>query len=188
MKNIFYILSAALLLASCSSLKISSDHDSSVDFTQYKTYSFYGWVDDSDQDISVFDKKRIEKAFKDEFDSRHLTYKAEGGDIIVALYIVANTKTKTSATTVSVGVGYGGYYGYGPGWGWGNGYSSTAINDYNYTEGTLICDVYDKAKEELIWEGVATRSMERPIQDKDKMVNYVVKQLMSRYPIPPAKK
>jgi len=190
MKNIIPILLIALIVSSCSSIKVTSDYDSTVDFTQYKTFSFYGWVNDSDQDISVFDRKRIEKAFMDEFSARHLKFVKEDGDIVVALYIVAETKKKTSATTVHVGsgYGYGGYYGYGPGWGWGGGYTSTTLNDYNYVEGTLVCDVYDHKAEQLIWEGIATKSMDRPTQDKDRMVKYAVQQVMSRYPIPAAKK
>lgn len=194
MKNILFLFVAALTFSGCSSLKITSDYDSTVDFTQYKTYSFYGWVNDTDKDISVFDRKRIEKAFKDEFDARHLTFTPEGGDLVIALYIVANEKTKRSNVTVGVGYGgygyggYGGYYGYGPGWGWGGGYTSTTVNDYNYTEGTLVCDVYDNKAEQLIWEGIATRAMDREVQDKDRMVQYAVGQIMSRYPIPAEKK
>lgn len=194
MKKLFSLLLPSILLMGCSGLKITSDYDSTVDFTQYKTYSFYGWVNDTDKDISVFDRKRIEKAFKDEFDSRHLTLVQEGGDIIVALYIVSNQKTKTSNVTVGVGYGgygyggYGGYHGYGPGWGWGGGYTSTSVNNYNYTEGTLVCDVYDAKAEQLIWEGVAVKDLDREVQDKNKMVQYAVSQMMQRYPIPAAKK
>lgn len=192
MKKIIPFLLLALIVSSCSSIKVTSDYDSTVDFTQFKTFSFYGWVDGSDQLISVFDKKRIEKAFKDEFSKRHLKFVEKDGDLLIALFVVTENKTKRSSTSVHVGTGYGygygGYYGYGPGWGWGGGYTSTSINDYNYVEGTLVCDVYDRQAEQLIWEGIATKAMDRPTQDKDRLVQYAVQQVMARYPIPAAKK
>ena len=95
-----------LLVSGCSSIKVISDKDSTVDFSQFKTFEYFGWADESDKILNRFDKERIEKAFGIEFGKRGLTYVDSGGDVIVTLFIVAEQKTKTTATTT----GRGGMY------------------------------------------------------------------------------
>jgi len=141
MKNLLFIFLAGILLASCSSLKVTSDYDKTVNFSDYKTLEYWGWAEDSDQILNRFDKERIESAFGAEFKKRGIDVVKKGqGDMIVTLFIVTEEKTQKSATTTSMGGmygGYGRYYGYGPGYGWGGGYSTTQIHEYDYTVGTL---------------------------------------------------
>jgi len=189
MKKIILIFSmAALFLAGCSTIQVTSDYDRSVDFTQYKTYSYYGWAHNSDKLLNQLDKERFERAFADEFKKRGLTYVEEGGDLVVALYIVTEDKQETTATTTSFGGGpyYGGYYyGYGPGWGWGGGMSSTSINTYDYTVGTLICDVFDAKAKKLIWEGVGQKTVDENPGNREESIPKAVAAIMAQYPVPP---
>ncbi len=178
-----------MILASCSSITVTSDYDKSVDFTKFRTYSYYGWADNSDKLLNDFDKERIEKAFGAELGKRNLTYQREGGDITVALFIVTEQKQQTTATTTGMGgrYGYGGYYGYGPGWGWGTGMSTTTYNTYDYTVGTLVCDIFDTNGEQLIWEGVAQGTINENPQKREASIPKVVAQIMARYPVPAEK-
>ncbi len=197
MKNYLLILLAGVLfLGGCSSITVVSDYDKSVDFTKFKTFEYYGWADNSDKILTPFDKERIEKAFGDEFRKRDLTYVKEGGDLIVALYIVTEKKTETTANTSSMGYGgyggYGGYYGYGPGWGWGGGYggmgmgnSTTTYSTYDYVVGTLVVDVFDKAGEKLIWDSVGTGTVDDDPQTRDDSTPKTVAKIMAQYPVEP---
>ena len=92
---------------------------------------------------------RIEDAFAKEFADRGLSLVNENGDLIVTLFVVVQQKTQQTANTTTMGGYYGGYYGYGPGWGWGPGHTTTTISEYNYKEGTLVCDVFDKQLKNL---------------------------------------
>ena len=182
----------AFLFASCSSLKVTADYDKTVDFTKYKTFEYYGWQKDSDKMINELDKKRIEDAFANEFYKRGMTYVKEGGDLVVTLFIVLQQKTEQQATTTGMAGGpyggyYGGYYGYGPGWGWGGGYSTTTVREYNYVVGTLVCDVFDKAEERLIWEGIASKTVDEDPSTRDRNIPKAVEYLMRKYPVPPVK-
>lgn len=185
--NIFLIVLAALVLASCSGIKVTADYDKTVDFTKYKTFAYYGWIEESDKDLSPFDKKRIEEAFAQEFKSRGLELVKENADLVVALFIVEQQKTQTTATTTGTGgmYGYGGYYGYGPGWGWGGGHSTTTYSDYDYTVGTLVCDVFDASKKQLVWEGVGTKTISENPQKREKSIPVAVKAIMAKYPVQP---
>ena len=198
MKNyLFIFLAAFLFLGGCSSITVVSDYDKTIDFTQFKTFEYYGWADNSDRILTPFDKERIEKAFGDEFRKRGLTYVKEGGDLVVALYIVTEKKTETTANTSSMGYGgygggYGGYYGYGPGWGWGGGYggmgmgnSTTTYSTYDYVVGTLVVDVFDKAGEKLIWESVGTGTVDDDPQTRDDSTPKTVAKIMAPYPVAP---
>lgn len=189
-KNLIKLLGIAVVvfsLTSCSSLKLSSDYDKTVDFTKYKTFEYYGWAKESGKLINDLDKKRIESAFSDEFYKRGLMYVASGGDLIVTLFIVVEDKTNTTAHTSSMGGGYyGGYYGYGPGYGWGPTYSSTTVSTYDYQVGTLVCDVFDKSTESLIWEGIVTKTVDDNPATRDKAIPKAIELLMTRYPVQPS--
>jgi hypothetical protein len=185
-KKVLGIVMIALLFASCSTVKVHTDLDSSVDFSKYKNFEYYGWADGSDKILNDLDKRRIEKAFADELYKRGMGYVAKDGDMVVALYIVTETKTQTTATTTSMGGGYGGYggyYGYGPGYGWGAGHSTTQVSSYDYQVGTLVISMYDTAKEQLIWESSASGELNDP-DKREKSIPYVVSRIMKDYPVP----
>jgi hypothetical protein len=187
-KNVLVILMAALVLSGCSSIKVVSDVDPSVDFTQFKTFEYYGWLEDSGKLLNDLDKTRIENAFGAEFKARGLEFVEDGGDLVVGLFVVTQQKTQTTAHTTSTGGGYGGYggyYGQGPGWGWGGGHSTTTYSDYDYVEGTLVCDIYDTTKEKLVWEGIGTKTVDQDPQSRDENIPAAVKKIMAEYPVEP---
>jgi hypothetical protein len=187
-----------ILLASCTSTQITWDYDKEADFTNLKTYEYYGWADNSDKILNTIDKTRIEKSFAAEFTKRGISYVKEGGDMIVALYLVTEQRQETTATTTGVsggiygGYGYGGYYGYGPRWGYGPGYgygtAQTTVSTTNYTDGTLILSVFDAKAQKLIWEGAASGTIKEDPQDRDKNIPKVAAEIMQYYPVKPLPK
>ena len=189
MKKILFFASIALFMLSCSSVKVITDFDKSVDFTQYKSLEYYGWADNSDRILNRFDKERIEKAFGAEFKKRGIDVVESEGDLIVTLFIVTEQKTQTTAHTSSMGGGYGGYggyYNYGPGYGWGGGYSTTTISEYDYVVGTLLVSVYDAAKKELIWESRGEGTVDDDRSNNEEKVGKTVAKIMYDYPVKPA--
>ena len=192
MRNTILFLLILGVSASCSNVKFSSDKDGSVDFTQFKTLSYYGWQDNSDKILNSIDKERIEVAFGDEFRKRGLSLVERDGDIVVSLYIVVDQKTGTTAYTNHYGAGgpggYYGGYGYGAGWGWGMGYSTTSYNEYDYYVGTLICDVFNSKTKKLIWQGVVSGEIDDNPKNRERNIPRMVKELMKRYPVPAPKK
>lgn len=192
MRNTLIFSMAILTLASCSSVKFTSDYDGSVDFTQFKTLSYYGWQEESDKLLNRFEKERIEQAFAEEFEKRGISIIERDGDIVVSLFIVVDQKKRATAYTNHYGgggpYGYYGGYGYGAGWGWGMGYSSTSYNEYDYYVGTLVCDVFDSSTKKLIWQGVVTGEIDDNPKTREKNTPRVVKELMKRYPVAAPKK
>lgn len=189
-----FLIPTLFFFAGCTSIKVTSDLDKSVDFTKHKTFQYYGWQKDSDKILNSLDKNRIESAFGAEFKKRGLTYVKDNGDLIVTLLIVTEQKTKTTANTTSTGYGggYGGYYGYGPGWGWGAGHAgmgmgsaTTTYSTYDYNVGTLVVDVFDASEKKLIWEGIGQGTINENPKNRDKTIPKSVAAIMKDYPVKP---
>jgi hypothetical protein len=192
-KKLAAILVTMLIVGACSTIDVTYDYDKTVDFTKYKTFSFYGWAKESNKILTPFDQERIEKAFGEEFAARGLTYVKEGGDLTVVLFITTEEKQETTATTNTYGGyygGYAGYYGWGPRWGWGPGYmgttqSTTTYQTTNYTVGTLVVDVFDTNKKELIWESIGKGVVDEDASNRDVSIPKTVKKIMATYPVEP---
>lgn len=184
-RNFFILLTVALFFSACSSVKVTADYDGSVDFTKFKTYSYLGWSSKSADLITDFDKRRFEAAFASEFDKRGIKYVLEDGDMMVSLFLVTEEKTSTTAYTDYYG-GYGGY-GYRSAWGWGGGYATTTYHQYDYTEGTLVCDVFDSSNKKMVWQSVGSGTIDKSNSGRDKAIIQAVHKMMSLYPIEAAK-
>lgn len=201
MKKIVLILLAGFMLFSCKPLTVLNDVDRSVDFTQFKTVEFYGWTDDNLGLNGSFFKNRIEKALQSEFLKRSIkTVKKGEGDLIISLFVVSEQKRESYVNSGTNyiggtgvrpygGYGYGGYYGYGPRYGWGGGYvqTTTTYGESVYSEGTLIVSAYDARKEELVWETVAMKTIDRNSKNPDEDITKIVAKIMTTYPIQPEK-
>jgi hypothetical protein len=169
------ILSLFLLaiVASCSSIRVASDYDNTVDFSKYKTFSFLKSGIDK-VPISEFDKKRIMKSIETELGKKGIT-RSETPDLLVNFF------TKESQVVDASPYYYGGW-GYGWGYGWGGTYVTTS------TEGELYIDLIDAQKKELIWQGQGTGYLEQYSSQKDKKVNEFVAKILMQYPPGKSKK
>lgn len=185
--KILPVLMMAAIISACSSIKVTTDYDKTVDFTKIKTFEYYGWAAESDKLLNSLEKERIEQAFGDELRSRGMAYVESGGDVIIALFVMTQDKTQYNATTT--GMGYGGYYGYGPGYGWGPGMgmsmSTTTVSEYNYTVGTLVIDMYHPGTEQLIFESIGTGTVDDNPQTREKNVPKNIAKIMAPYPVKP---
>jgi len=189
MKKLTFLsaLLIGILITGCSTVKVTADMDKTVDFSQYKTFSFLGWQNDSDQILNEFDKKRVHDAFGAEFAKRDLEYVAEGGDMAVSLFFVVSEETSVTAyTDYYGGGGYGRYNRYGYGWG-GGGSSTTTYSENDYLKGTLVLDAFDETSGDQIWQGIATGTVSENPEKKEKNIPKSVGALMSKFPIQPVK-
>ncbi|MCF6268875.1 MAG: DUF4136 domain-containing protein [Melioribacteraceae bacterium] len=185
MEKVIKFLAYFLLVSfiGCSSISTSTDFDPSVDFTKYKTYK---WFDAEMPDHDALTKhplvkRRIEQSVEKALDAKGYKKGTEDNfDFVVIIH--AGTKEKIQVNTYNYnGYGYGGYGygGYGSGWGGYGRMSTTDVNYYN--EATLVIDIADAEKEELVWRGTATgvvsKSEKTPAEaqeDADEVVNLIM--------------
>ena len=182
-KTIVFI--AIIILALSANLmaqKVTGDYDKTTDFSQYKTYSFVGWQEDSEKVLNDFDKKRLREAIQEEMAARQFEFVESGADMGVSLFIVVDEKTSTSSYTHYYGgAGYGrGRRGTG---GWGHGYASTSYSESDYLQGTLVLDFLDESSKDLVWQGVATGTVNEKPDKREKSIPKSVKKLMKKFPV-----
>lgn len=161
-------------LFSCNTIKVVTDYDKSVNFTTYKTFAFYKPAIDK-AEISDLDKKRILAAIEKELIAQGFT-KSENPDFLVGIF----TKSREKVNVNQNNFGWGWGWGWNP-WMWGGGMNN--VNVTQYTEGTLFIDFVDKAKKELIWQGVGSGALRlESVEKKEKRINEFVKEIISKFP------
>ena len=177
-RKILFLCMSAVILSSCSTVKVATDYDTKVDFNQYKTFAFYKPGIDK-ADISDLDKKRVLRAIETELLAKGFT-KSSTPDMLVSIFTKSRQK---------VNVNQNNNFGYGFGWGWNpwmwNGNNN--VNVSQFTEGTLFIDFIDSSKKELVWQGIGTGALK--MQDREKKearIKEFVKEIIARFP--PGKK
>jgi len=177
----FLLLAIAAALVSCTTVKVVSDVDKTIDFTQYKTFSFLGWQENSDRLLNDLDKIRLHEAFGNELEARGLSYVENDGDMDITLFVVVDRKTTVTAYNNYYGGGYGGYGRYGGGWGYGSG--TTTYSESDYVEGTLVMDAFDGKTKNQIWQGVATSTINENPAKREQSIPKKVAELMYKFPV-----
>ena len=162
----------AFAIASCSTVRVNSDYDKTVNFSQYKTYAFHkSGIDKAE--ISDLDKKRILKSIDAQLSAKGMT-KSETPDLLVNIF--TKERERIDVNQFNAGWGYGWGYGWNPYlWG-GRTYVSSS------TEGTLYIDLIDAKNKELIWEGMGTGYLTQDTHKKDERINEFVTKIIAEFP------
>ena len=147
------LVAVALITACASPVKIHSDYDRSIDFSQYKTYGYYTPMGIENPNYSSLLGQMFRDAIDAQMQPRGYVL-SDNPDLLIN--VSARLEDKTRVTTMSDPM-YGGYYGYRDDlydpWG-GYGYG-TSTHVSQYTEGTVNVDMVDVQQKRMIWEGVA---------------------------------
>ncbi|WBX70935.1 DUF4136 domain-containing protein [Tenacibaculum retecalamus] len=158
----------ALIITSCSAVKVTTDYDTKVDFNQYKTFAFYKKGIDKAA-ISDLDKKRIMRAVELELMAKGMT-KSATPDILVSLFTKSREKININDNM------YGGFY-------YPYYYGMNRMSVSQHTEGTLFIDLLDAKKKELVWQGIGTGALRmNDVERKEARVKEFVNEIMAKYP------
>lgn len=166
------LLLLAILVTSCSSVRVASDYDREVNFNQYESYAFFKPGIDK-AEISDLDKKRILRAIEAEMQRKGFT-KSEDPDLLVSIF------TKTNE---NINIYQNNMMGWGYGWGWHPWYWGSGFNTVNRTsEGTLYIDLIDAEGKELVWQGMGTAALAEKVDKKQERINEIVSEILEKYP------
>jgi len=179
------ILAATLLLGGVTAAMaqdVRYNFAQGEDFSKYKTYK---WIDVKGSDHA---NDLTEKQIKQAIDTELATKGLQKTDSDTAdLYVGIQTAIGTEKQFTSYNTGWG----YGPGWGggwygYGGGMTSTTTTGTTSTiyVGQLGLDMYDSTKKELVWRGVATKTIDPKAKpDKQqKNITKAVTKLLKNYP------
>jgi len=183
MKRFFVLSVVTLLLAMGSSLAqdVRYNFDKSADFSKFKTYK---WVPIKDvSKVSDLVDKQIKEAIDAELATKGLT-KVDGDDANLYIGYQPAVGTEKQFNSYSTGWGYGpgwggGWYGYG-----GMGSTTTTGSTSTIYKGQLALDMYDSANHNLVWRGVASKTIDPKAKPEKQQKNLAkaVKKLLKNYP------
>jgi len=169
----------ALLLAGCASgPDVRGDYDKAANFGGYKTYNFV--QQDGPGGARSLGVTLMQNAADREMQQRGYV-KAENADLLLNFKGKIEEKTDIEShpsPTFGPGWGYGAWYG-APYGGWGG----TEVTTRRYNVGTLVMDVVDREKRQVVYqgsvEGIVTKEM---MQNREASLNAAVAHIFAKYP------
>jgi len=184
MKKLIFLMAVVFLIGASATVAqdVRYDFDKDKDFSKYKTYK---WVPIKGADMpDELTQKAITSAIDEELAKKGLT-KTDSDD--ADLYVGYQTAIGTEKQYTSYNTGWG----YGPGWGggWYGGYGGMSTSTtYGSTStvyvGQLDLSMYDPAAKQLVWRGVATKTLDPKAKPEKKQKNIAkaVAKLLKKYP------
>ena len=178
---IFNLVVVVLCFHGCTGPDVKTDFDPSADFSKFHTFAFLGLTDiNRGGDIldNSLTRKRIESIVARELTKKGLQQVEVGQhpDLLVHYWLGVREKQEV----VDTGGAYGAY-------GWrGGGAAYGGVRTYNYKEGTLIVDLVEPKKKELMWRATTVGNMQDTSQENIALADKAITEAFEHYP-PPAK-
>jgi len=166
------------LLAGCSGIKVRSDYDPTADFSTLRTYAWLPTPRAKTGDPRIDDpliNARIERAIDRAVAAKGFArVETEQADFHVTFYIGIDRKLDVTTMPRSYG-----YYGR-----WGGFYGGTTTYVDQYDVGTLLIDVIDRGRNELVWRGVGETRLRqsRTPQESEQRIQQTVDAVLKDFP------
>jgi len=164
----------ACIVSPCAAQKTRVDFDHATHFSCYKTYRVVN-PSEVGQPPGEFPneimQQRIAGFIEEAMTARGLKRVTTGGDLLISFRV--DVSEEPFYTTID---------NWGPDWGWagGVGFSTTTVQ--TISRGSLVIDMVDAYKNQLVFEGVATRSISsKPTRNTRKLSNSV-NEILEKYP------
>jgi len=174
LKKFFLAFALFFVIGGCSSVSVTSDYDLNVDFSKYKTFYIYiGELKGSKLESTPLVKKRVLEAIESELQKKGFV-KEDSTKADMTVFAQANTAEKMDVNS----------YGYSYGYGWGPYPYGRNIDVSYYTQGSLIIDFVDNAKDEVVWRGIGTAALQDQgtPEERQLFIDEVVAKILNQYP------
>jgi len=159
-------------MLSCSTMTVRADHDSQFDFSTNSTFSLFERQGKERQrpQMSEIVDRRIAAAMEAELVGKgHSSATPRDADFLITFYTAVRRR---------VVVNHAGWYGHR--WRYWGGGTRWARS---YEEGTLVIDVIDRRRRELVWRGVGEGAFTKSNPSNDKVAKRVAKVLQTFPPV-----
>jgi hypothetical protein len=157
--------------------------DKKTDFTKFKTYK---WVDikDAGKFNSMVDQQ-VKQSIDAQLATKGLSKTdSDNADLLIGYQGAIGQEKEFSSYSTGMGPGWG----YGPGWGGGwygaGGMSTTTGQTSTIYIGQIAVDMYDSANKDLVWRGVASKTLDpkaKP-EKQQKNLDKAMTKLFKKYP------
>jgi hypothetical protein len=154
--------------------------DNAYDFSSVRTYQWQPTDSPLATDNPLM-HNRVEAGIEARLKNAGLTETRENPDVYVTYH--TTTETNVRLDSDSLGYGYGGFGG--PGWGaWGYGFNgpiSTTTTVSTYDTNTLIVDIVDANRSQLVWRGSYARVFSENPQKAEKQVDAAIEAMARQW-------
>lgn len=172
----FALAAMVTLLAGCATgPRIFTNTDPAADIGSFRTYNFVQPLGTDRAGYSSLESQFLRTAVNRELSARGFQL-SDNPDMLVNFYI--ESRERLQATTTSA-PGFGGFYGFRRYGVWG-GYETRITQ---FTEDTLIVDLVDARRSQLVWEGIAVdRVREQDLRNRQNSFDRAVAQIFAEFP------
>jgi hypothetical protein len=173
-RHIAVFIATLLTLQACTSIDVKTDFDPSADFSRFHTFAFAGLTDTNRG--GIIDNSTIQKQIES-IVARELTNKGlqhvgidQNPDLLVHYWVGIEGKQRVQN--------------FGPAgfrarrWGGASGRVTTS----DYREGTLVVDLVESRKNELIWHATMVADLKDSAQDNMELGNKAITKAFRNYP------
>ena len=164
------LLFVALVLPACTTFDVKTEYDPTADFSRYRTFVFADPANIGEERTSeeVALQDRIEPAISEELRNKGFQLLRPDQQADLAVYYWVNIEAKRRKAW-SAGYSWGARYGRG-------------VNSYPYREGTLVLDLVEPIKRELVWRATIVAPLEQSKEDNLNLATKAVAQALAKYP------
>lgn len=164
MKKLLFISLISLLFSCSSSYRVSSDYDYEANLQQYQTFQVIKNEPICAPVSNPIHRKRIERAIKEEmiqagFEEEH------NGELSIYFQLKLEMIKDVEKT-----------WPYFDSWNYPG-----KIRYYEYQQGTLVLDIYDTQRREIIWHGAVVGMLGEKMNKPDKKIKKAVRDLIQEF-------
>ena len=167
-------------LTACSSgPTIRVDGDPTINMANYKSFAFFDHLATDKKTYSTMITSRLKDATRRELTVRGLREDTNAPELLVNFSTNVETRTEVHSSPSS------GFYGYRAGvyGAWGN--YPQDVSTTHYQQGTLVIDLVDANKKQLVWQGLAEAHLtKKDIENPSATIDSVIQAIFAKYPVP----
>jgi hypothetical protein len=187
MKRFMKTILVAVALAGSSMMALAgdvhTDYDHTINFSQYKTYS-WGKVQTTDP----FYVSRIQQAVDEQLQDKGWQLVPTGGSVTVFATDNIHNQQEVQTMYDNLGGGWGWGWGWG-GWSWCCGWAGPTLGPSTATSTTidqpvanLVVDLFDGNTKKLLWRSLATEDLSSEADKNSKMVDGDIHHMFKNFP------
>ena len=176
MKRVITGLMLVVLLAGCSSMRVSTDFSEAADFMQFKTFQ-YKETDFTVATANPLVHARIVEAIRHGIVESGLSEVESDPDVYVSYYGSMSQEIRLNTTSTGYSWGSSRHW-----HGHGMGLSTATTTSHTITTGHLLIDIWDAQENILVWRGQVSDTLSgSPGQDADR-INRGIASVLSEFP------
>ncbi len=169
-----------LYLAGCAGgPRIITNSDPATDWSQYRTFGFFEPLGTDRYTLRSLTSKQLIASAIRELEAAGFTRSDSNPDLLIN-FVISTRETLETRPSSSVGIHHGrGRYGT---WsGWSASMSTTEV--VQRTIGTLGIDIVDRERNQLVWEGAATKRVtDSTRRNQDQVLDDAIAEVFARFP------